>query len=44
MPSCSPKISQPLRTVRIVRQLFPMFPLSVDGVTDAVQALVGARN
>jgi len=32
------------RTVRIVRQLFPMFPLSVDGVTDAVQALVGARN
>lgn len=32
------------RTVRIVRQLFPMFPLSVDGVTDAVQALVGARS
>jgi uncharacterized protein len=32
------------RTVRIVRQLFPMYPLSVDGVTDAVQALVGARS
>ena len=31
------------RTVRVVRRLFPMFELSVDGVTDAVKALVGAR-
>lgn len=32
------------RTVRVVRRLFPMFELSVDGVTDAVKALVGARS
>jgi uncharacterized protein with von Willebrand factor type A (vWA) domain len=31
------------RTVEIVRDLFPMFPLSVDGLTDAVRALVGSR-
>jgi uncharacterized protein len=30
-------------TNRIVRRLFPMFHLSVDGLTDAVKALVGAR-
>ena len=30
-------------TARVVRRLFPMFPLSVDGLTAAVQALVGAR-
>jgi uncharacterized protein with von Willebrand factor type A (vWA) domain len=30
-------------TNRIVRRLFPMFHLSVDGVAEAVQALVGAR-
>ena len=30
-------------TNRIVRRLFPMFPLSVDGLGQAVQALVGAR-
>ncbi|HLK10287.1 MAG TPA: VWA domain-containing protein [Candidatus Binatia bacterium] len=30
-------------TARLVRRLFPMFPLSVDGLGDAVQALVGAR-
>jgi hypothetical protein len=30
-------------TTRIVRRLFPMFELSVDGMTAAVQALVGAR-
>jgi hypothetical protein len=32
-----------VRTTRVIRRLFPMFPLSVDGVTAAVQALVGAR-
>jgi uncharacterized protein with von Willebrand factor type A (vWA) domain len=30
-------------TVQLIRRLFPMFHLSVDGLTDAVQALVGAR-
>ncbi len=30
-------------TTRIIRRLFPMFHLSVDGLTAAVQALVGAR-
>src|SRR6058998_1895701 len=32
-----------VETTRIIRRLFPMFPLSVDGVGEAVQALVGAR-
>src|SRR5262249_44151288 len=31
------------QTTRIVRRLFPMFHLSVDGLTQAVQALVGSR-
>ena len=30
-------------TTRFIRRLFPMFHLSVDGLGDAVQALVGAR-
>jgi uncharacterized protein with von Willebrand factor type A (vWA) domain len=30
-------------TTRIVRRLFPMYSLSVDGVTDAFRTLVGAR-
>ena len=30
-------------TARIVRRLFPMFQLTVDGLTEAMQALVGAR-
>ena len=30
-------------TTRVVRRLFPMFELSVDGMTAAVQALVGSR-
>jgi uncharacterized protein with von Willebrand factor type A (vWA) domain len=30
-------------TARMVRRLFPMFHLSVDGLAEAVQALVGAR-
>jgi uncharacterized protein with von Willebrand factor type A (vWA) domain len=32
-----------VQTVQIVRRLFPMFHLSVDGVTQAVRTLVGAR-
>jgi uncharacterized protein with von Willebrand factor type A (vWA) domain len=30
-------------TARLIRRLFPMFHLSIDGLGDAVQALVGAR-
>jgi uncharacterized protein len=30
-------------TVQVIRRLFPMFELTVDGVTEAMQALVGAR-
>jgi hypothetical protein len=30
-------------TARVIRRLFPMYHLSVDGLTEAVQALVGAR-
>jgi uncharacterized protein with von Willebrand factor type A (vWA) domain len=32
-----------VQTTRVVRRLFPMFPLSVDGLGDAVRSLVGAR-
>src|SRR5437867_5102421 len=32
-----------VQTTKIIRRLFPMFPLTVDGITEAVQALVGAR-
>ena len=31
------------QTVRVVKRLFPMYHLSVDGLTEAVQSLVGAR-
>ncbi len=30
-------------TTRVIRRLFPMYHLSVDGIEDAVTALVGAR-
>jgi hypothetical protein len=33
-----------VQTTRVLRRLFPMFPLSVDGLGDAVGALVGARH
>ena len=32
-----------VQTTKLIRRLFPMFPLTVDGITDAVRALVGAR-
>jgi hypothetical protein len=32
-----------VHTVRMIRRLFPMFHLSVDGLTEALHALVGAR-
>jgi uncharacterized protein with von Willebrand factor type A (vWA) domain len=31
------------QTTRAVRHLFPMHPLSVDGITDAVASLIGSR-
>jgi uncharacterized protein with von Willebrand factor type A (vWA) domain len=37
------EIWEDYQTVRTVKRLFPMFHLSVDGLTEAVQALVGAR-
>jgi uncharacterized protein with von Willebrand factor type A (vWA) domain len=37
------KIWQSTRTARIVADMFPMYPLSVDGIADAVGALIGAR-
>ena len=32
-----------VETTRVIRRLFPMFPLTVDGLGAAVQTLVGAR-
>ena len=32
------------QTIRVVRSLFPMFPLSLDGIQDAVTELVGGRS
>ena len=31
------------QTVEAIRRLFPMFPLSVEGLEDAVSSLVGGR-
>ncbi len=31
------------QTTQVIRSLFPMFPLSIDGLQDAVSALVGRR-
>ena len=30
-------------TVKVIRNIFPMYHLSTDGISDAVQALIGAR-
>ena len=38
-----PKIWGHSQTCRIIERLFPMFQLSVDGIEDAVTALVGSR-
>lgn len=38
-----PKVWDRTLTTRTVRHVFPMFHLSVDGIGDAVQALVGGR-
>ncbi len=37
------KIWQSTRTARIISEMFPMYPLSVDGIADAVKGLIGAR-
>jgi uncharacterized protein with von Willebrand factor type A (vWA) domain len=31
------------RTTRVIRDIFPMYSLSLDGIQDAVTTLVGAR-
>jgi len=31
-------------TTRTIRNLFPMYPLTIDGISDAIRALVGARH
>jgi len=38
-----PRSWEHARTVQVIQRLFPMFHLSVDGVHDAIGALVGAR-
>jgi hypothetical protein len=30
-------------TIRLIRQVFPMFPLTIDGLSDAVDVLRGAK-
>lgn len=37
------RLWQHSRTVRVIRRLYPMYPLSVEGIADAVQALIGGR-
>jgi len=39
----APRIWDQTQTTRIIQELFPMYHLSVDGVADAVKALVGSR-
>lgn len=38
-----PSVWEDTQTTRLVKHLFPMFPLSIDGLGDAVRALVGSR-
>ena len=38
-----PQMWDEYQTVRAIRQIFPMYHLSTDGIAEAVQALVGAR-
>jgi uncharacterized protein with von Willebrand factor type A (vWA) domain len=39
----APNSWESTHTTRLVKRMFPMFHLSVDGLSDAVAALVGAR-
>jgi uncharacterized protein with von Willebrand factor type A (vWA) domain len=38
-----PQMWDETQTVRVIRQIFPMYHLSTDGISDAVQALIGGR-
>ena len=38
-----PQIWDQYDTVRVIQGIFPMYPLSTDGISEAVQALIGAR-
>jgi uncharacterized protein with von Willebrand factor type A (vWA) domain len=38
-----PEIWDEYETVRLIRQIFPMYFLSTDGIAEAVRSLVGAR-
>jgi uncharacterized protein with von Willebrand factor type A (vWA) domain len=38
-----PKEWEFVQTTRVIRKLFPMFHLSVDGIGEAVKAMIGAR-
>ena len=38
-----PKIWSSTQTARAVASIFPMYPLSVDGIGEAVTALIGGR-
>ena len=38
-----PQMWDEYQTVRVIKDIFPMYHLSTDGITEAVQALVGGR-
>lgn len=38
-----PALWDETHTVKVIRKIFPMYHLSTDGITDAVQALIGAK-
>ncbi len=38
-----PKDWEYTRTTRVIKSIFPMFPLSLDGIQDAVTTLIGSR-
>jgi len=38
-----PQVWDEYATVKVIRNIFPMYHLSTDGISDAVQALIGAR-
>jgi len=38
-----PQMWDESQTVRVIKDIFPMYHLSTDGIAEAVQALVGGR-
>ena len=38
-----PQMWDEYQTVKVIRRIFPMYHLSTDGISEAVQALIGAR-